>query len=122
VLGGREREVQVRFDPVRVAQHRITPGQLVGALQASNRNVSAGQLRDGKLDVRVRTIGQYESVQQVLDTIITHTPAGVVTVGDVAQVVETFKKPDRMVRARGEEVIAINAQREVGSNVMQVMD
>jgi HAE1 family hydrophobic/amphiphilic exporter-1 len=122
VLGGREREVQIRFDPVRVAQHGITPRQLVEALQRSNRNVSAGELRDGKLDVRLRTIGQFESVEQVERTIVAHTQRGVVLVGDVAEVVETYKRPNRTVRARGEEVIAINAQREVGSNVMEVME
>lgn len=122
VLGGREREVQIRFDALRLAQFGITPRQFVNALQNSNRNVSAGELRDGKLDVRLRTIGQFEDVVQVEQTVIAHTPRGVVLVKDVAEVVETFKRPNRTVRARGEEVIAINAQREVGSNVMEVMD
>ena len=131
VLGGREREVQIRFDPLRLAQFGISPRELVEALQRSNRNVSAGELRDGKLDVRLRTIGQFESVEQVERTVIragngdrsgdvrSLTP---VRVGDVGQVVETFKKPDRFVRAMSEQVIAINAQREVGSNVMEVMN
>lgn len=122
VLGGREREVQIRFDPMRVAQHGITPTQLVNAIQQANRNVSAGERADGKLDVRLRTIGQYESIEQVEATVVTHTPRGVVRIGDIAEVVQTYKRPDRTVRARGEEVIAINAQREVGSNVMEVMD
>lgn len=122
VLGGREREVQIRFDPVRVAQHGISPRQLVTAIQQSNRNISAGELRDGKLDVRLRTVGQYENVHQVEQTVIAHTPGGVVRVSDIAEVVETHKRADRFVRSSGEHVIAINAQREVGSNVMEVMD
>ncbi len=122
VLGGREREVQIRFDPLLVAQHGITPAQLVSAIQSANQNVSAGELADGKLDVRLRTVGQFETVEQVEATVIAHTSHGVVLVGDIAEVVETYKRPERLVRAIGEEVIAINAQREVGSNVMEVMD
>jgi HAE1 family hydrophobic/amphiphilic exporter-1 len=122
VLGGREREVQIRFDPLRLAQHGITPTQLVTAIQQSNRNVSAGELADGKLDVRLRTIGQFDTVEAVEATVVTTSSRGSVLVGDVATVVETYKKPNRFVRARGEEVIAINAQREVGSNVIEVMN
>ena len=35
---------------------------------------------------------------------------------------ETFKEPRTFVRSRGNSVIAINFQREIGSNVMEVMD
>lgn len=121
-LGGREREVQIQFDPVRVAQYGITPTQLVTAIQRANRTVSAGEVSDGKVDIRVRTVGQYEAVDEVKETVIVNTPGGPVRISDIAQVEETFKKPDRFVRSRGEQVIAINAQREVGSNVMEVMD
>ncbi|TVQ51325.1 MAG: efflux RND transporter permease subunit [Phycisphaerales bacterium] len=121
VLGGREREVQIRFDPIRLAQHRITATQLVDAIQRANRNVSAGELVEGKLDVRVRTIGQFESTEQIEQTVITHTARGPIRIGDIAEVVESYKRPNRLVRSRGERVIAINAQREVGSNVMEVM-
>ncbi len=122
VLGGREREVQVRFDPVRLAQHKITPAMFVDALQRANRNVSAGQVADGKVDVRLRTVGQFSSVEAVEATVIANTDRGPLRVRDVAEVRETYKKPNRFVRSRGEPVIAINVQREVGSNVMEVME
>jgi HAE1 family hydrophobic/amphiphilic exporter-1 len=122
VLGGREREVQIRFDPVRLAQRGITAGQLVNAIRATNRNVSAGQVADGRSDVRVRTIGQYESVDSVERTVVAYEDGVPVLVGDIAEVVETFKEPSSFVRSKGRPVLAINVQREVGSNVMQVME
>ena len=121
VLGGRERETQIRFDPVMLAQRGITPTQLVEALRRTNVDVSAGQMQDAKANVRVRTISQFTTVDEVERTVIADTDAGPVLVRDVAEVVETHKEPITFVRSRGEPVIAINAQREVGSNVMQVM-
>ncbi|HMN97589.1 MAG TPA: efflux RND transporter permease subunit [Phycisphaerales bacterium] len=121
VLGGREREVQVRFDPQLLARRDVTLDQLVAALRDANRNVSAGELRTGKLDVRLRTVSQFEDPRNVEETVIAVTPAGIVRVGDVAEVVETFKKPTSFVRSKSRPVIAINAQREVGSNVIEVM-
>src|SRR5690606_5886192 len=60
VLGGREREAQIRFDPVRLAQRGVSPADLVNAIQRANRDISAGELDDAKVAVRVRTISQYE--------------------------------------------------------------
>ena len=121
VLGGREREVQIRVDPVRMAQFGITATEFARRIRDTNQNISAGRLADGKLDVRVRTIGQYESLDQIEDTVVAHTEAGQVLVRDVADVVQTFKEPTSFVRSRGVPVIAINAEREIGSNVMKVM-
>lgn len=122
VLGGREREVQVRFDPNLLAQRGVTLDELVAALRDANRNVSAGEVKAGKLDIRVRTVGQFEDPRSVEETVVASTPAGVVRVVDVATVIETFKEPTSFVRSKGRPVIAINAQREVGSNVIEVMN
>jgi len=121
VLGGREREVQIRIDPVLLAQHRITPTQFVAAIRDTNQNISAGELADGKLDVGLRTIGEYQSLQEIERTVVADTDAGPVLVGEIADVVLTYKEPSSFVRSRGQAVIAINADREIGSNVMDVM-
>jgi HAE1 family hydrophobic/amphiphilic exporter-1 len=121
VLGGREREAQIRFDPVLLAHRGITPSELVEAIRRTNLDVSAGELADAKLNVRLRTVSQFESVEEVEQTVIKTTTGGPVRVGDVAEVVETYKEPTSFVRSRSVPVIAINAQREVGSNVMEVM-
>jgi hydrophobic/amphiphilic exporter-1 (mainly G- bacteria), HAE1 family len=121
VLGGREREVQIRFDPVLLAQRGITASSLVGAIRGANRNISAGQVPDGASDVRIRTMGQFSHVRHVEQTVIGYEDGVPLLVRDVADVVETHKERRSFVRSRGRPVLAINVQREVGSNVMQVM-
>ncbi len=121
ILGGREREVQVLYDPEVLAAKGLTPSQLAQALLRENRDVSAGALQESKSDVRVRLAGQYQRIADVEDTVIAQTPGGPVFVRDVAAVVETFKEPRTFVRSRGKPVLAVNAQKEVGANVMAVM-
>lgn len=121
VLGGREREMQVRVDPLRMAQMGVTYLELANALRQENVNVSAGNLQEGKTDVRVRTVGKYQSEEEIERTIITYTEGGPIRVGDVADAVLTYKEPNSFVRSKGEQTLAINVTREVGSNVMQVM-
>jgi HAE1 family hydrophobic/amphiphilic exporter-1 len=122
VLGGAEPEMQVQVDPRRMAQLGIQPGQLVAALQTQNVNISAGEIAEGKFDTRVRAVGEYERTDQIEQTIVSSPGEPVVRVRDVARVELTYKEPDAIVRSRGERSLAINAQREVGSNVMEVMN
>ncbi len=122
VLGGREREVQIQVDPVLLAQHGITPTRFAEVIRDTNQNMPAGQLADGKLDVRLRTIGQYRSIEEIERTVLADTAAGKVLLRDVAEAVLTYKEPTSFVRSKGRQVIAINADREPGTNVMEVMD
>ena len=122
VLGGRERETQVIFDPELLAAKGISPAELARALRSQNRDVSAGALEQAKSNVRVRLAGQFESVTDVEDTVVAQTAGGPVFVRDIARVEETYKEPFTFVRSMGQQVLALNFQREVGANVIEVMD
>lgn len=122
VLGTREREMQVRVDMQKLAARGIKLGQLVQALRVENVDVTAGTVDEGKRSTSVRVTGLYDSAEQVRDTLVSYsTEGGPVYVRDVAEVVSDFKKEFGFVRSRGESVVAINAQRETGTNVLTVM-
>ncbi len=121
VLGGSEPEMQVRVDPLRLAQFHIQPTRLAQVLREQNLNASAGNIEEGKLDVRLRAVGRYESADEIAQTIISEPDEPIVRVRDVAEVKLGYKEPFAIVRSKGERSLAINAQREVGSNVMTVM-
>ena len=70
VLGGREREIQIRFDPSELAARGLTPADVARRIRSHNVDLSAGAVPDGKLDVRLRTVGQYDSVESVGNTIL----------------------------------------------------
>ncbi|MGH7213306.1 MAG: efflux RND transporter permease subunit [Tepidisphaeraceae bacterium] len=122
VLGGRVREMQVRVDLQRLASRGITIDAFVEALRDENRNVSAGAVAQGKRDVSVRGIGQYDQPDQIRDTVVGWTDTGApVYVRDVAEVGIGFKRQVSFVRSQGQDVMALNAKRETGTNVIEVM-
>ena len=121
IFGGRERELQVHFDPVLLAQHQLSITAFVAALQDINKNLSAGALQQGKYDVRIRTVSRFTSPESILNAVIRKDEAGPVFVRDVATVHETFKEERSFVRHKGQKVLAMNFQREPGSNLLSVM-
>jgi HAE1 family hydrophobic/amphiphilic exporter-1 len=121
IFGGRERQVHIQIDPQLMAQRSITFNQLREAIQRTNVNVSAGSISDGRLDVRVRTVGEYNDLDKIRETVIVETPGGPIRVRDLGKVTMSLQKERGFVRNKGRAGLAIPVYREVGANVMQVM-
>jgi len=121
VFGGREEELQVVVDPRRLGARKITIPQLRLALGVRNQDVSAGDYWEGKRRYVVRTLGQFRTPKDVEDVVIARREGVPVYVRDVAEVRLDYKKPEGEVYNFGRRCMAINAIRETGANVLEVM-
>ncbi len=119
-FGALFRELHVIYDPALMASMGITVAELSAALRAESQDVSAGDFGEGKRRYVVRTMGRYRTPEDVARTVI-EVRAGVpIRVADVAEVELGFQKPSALVRFQGEPALAMNAQRQLGSNVLEV--
>lgn len=121
VLGGREMEFRVVVDPSKLAGYHLTIDDLHTALRNQNQNTSGGDIREGKNKNVIRTIGQYDDPEKVEDTIVTLRNNSPIRVRDVATVNVDYKKTDGIVRQKGVACLAVNAQQEPGTNLIEVM-
>jgi HAE1 family hydrophobic/amphiphilic exporter-1 len=119
--GGREHELQVIVDPARLAAHRVTWGELAAALERENRNFSGGDFDEGKRRYVVRTIGEYLSPEDVEDIVVAVREGVPIYLRDVGEARLGYRKARTRVFSQGQPVIGINAVRETGSNVLEVM-
>ena len=121
ISGGLEREIQVLFD---VDKARMLDTQLenvLSVLENANVTTPAGNLREDRLEVRVRTPGTFTSVEQIRDTVIATGKNGdKIRIGDVAEVVDTHKKVTRFVRVNGKNGIMIQVYKQSGANTVSV--
>ncbi len=123
VYGGFERELQIIVDPAAMAAHAVTVSQMAAAITAENTNISGGSFDEGKRRYIVRTVGQYTSPEQIEAVVIRDDgPGGRVRVADVARAHLGYKRATVTVRQRGKSAIAVNATRETGANVLEVME
>ncbi len=121
VFGGQEPEVQVEVDTTKLAARGLTIADVRRALTEDNQDSSAGDFFEGKRRIVVRTLGEYRSLEQVKQQIISNPSGQPIYVSDVAEVRMGFKKRDGFVRRLGVEGVALNCQREPGANVIEVM-
>ena len=121
VYGGYERELQVTVDPEALAARGITISDVIGAITRENVNISAGSFDEGKRRYIVRTVGEYHDPSDIEDVVVRSLNGSRVRVGDVARAQIGFKKQTATVRVKGHPAIVVNATRETGSNVLEVM-
>jgi HAE1 family hydrophobic/amphiphilic exporter-1 len=121
VFGGREREVRVTLDPAALVAHGVTIAELRAAIDNENRNYSGGDFDEGKRRYVVRTIGEYRSMEEIENIVVATRNNVPIYLRDVAAVTLDFRKPTIQVFNRGDSVIAINATKEPGANVLDAM-
>jgi len=118
IFGGEEREMQVLLDPDRLAEKNIAIGDLIAAIRAENLNVRGGFVDQGKRRFNLRTVGRFESTQDVGDIVIARSPRGAVYLREVAEVKMGYKKKLSEVRTNGKPTVVFGAKRKTGANVM----
>jgi HAE1 family hydrophobic/amphiphilic exporter-1 len=123
IYGGREREVHVEIDPAELAARGLTLREVEDALWNQNINVSAGTIERGKREYIYRTVGEYEKLEDVENTVVAYREGGPILVKDLGgRVVKTHEKQTSFVRSKAQPVIAMPARRETGANVIEVME
>ncbi len=125
--GSSETELRITIDPVKMAYFGLTVPYVVETIKNANSSISAGDVEEGKRKYIVRAEGEINSEKQVKDIVLISEQDstgryGRVTVSDIANVEFTFKEPRAVIRFLGQSSIAINAVRETGANVIEVMD
>ncbi|MBM3584069.1 MAG: efflux RND transporter permease subunit [Alphaproteobacteria bacterium] len=127
IFGGREREVRIVVDPFRMAAYRLTITDVMAALRAADASITAGWVDEGKRRYVVRTEGDFDTVEDIANVVLRVDQGGGtgrvgrVLVGDIGRVVHDYAEPQSWFRALGEPAMSVNAVREAGANVLDVM-
>jgi multidrug efflux pump subunit AcrB len=120
VRGGREREVRITFDPYKAASLGIELPK-VAQLAGGAENISGGFSEVGKRRYTLRFAGQYD-VEALGDMVLEWREGRPVYLRDVAKIETRLVDRVGFVIQNGEPAMAVNAHRETGVNVIEVME
>ena len=99
VTGFRKREIVVEIRPERLDEYDVTFEQVGRAVQALNKDIPGGQLKGEKSNVRVRTMGERRTPEEISNLILLTRPDGtVIRLSDVAEVLPAFE--DKVEKGR----------------------
>lgn len=120
VKGGEEEEIQVNLIQGKVAAMGLTPASIGFTLSASNINRPGGSLKSATSNYLVRTLNEYQDVEEIRELTITPSGRPPVKLGDVAEVRRGVKDREEITRVNGQECVVLEVYKEGDANTVMV--
>ena len=120
IQGGEEEEIHININQGKVAAMGIDPLQLGQLIKNSNINRPGGSLKNQQTQLLVRTLNEYDDLEEMRALRITAPGKPSVRLGDVAEVVWTSKDKVEIARFNGDEGILVSLYKEGDANTVDV--
>jgi HAE1 family hydrophobic/amphiphilic exporter-1 len=120
VSGGLEDEIQIRVDQQKLSQLGLSIDQIASRIRAENVNLSGGRLEEGNQRFLVRTLNEFQSVDEFRDAIVAYVADRPVYLRDVATVERGYKEREAITRVKGRESVELAVYKEGDANTVQV--
>ena len=123
IFGIRESRILIEIDPERLDQYRLSLDEIRAAVGNQNRNVPGGALKTARGEILVRTLGVAGGVADVERMILRSTDTGhALTVGDVAEVRESFEDATVLSRFDGKPSLNLVVIKELSGDTISVAE
>lgn len=117
--GGLDRQVNVRVSNSQMRTYNLNVADISGRLGQENVQIPAGELVEGETVFSLRTIGNFEDIEQIRNSIVSVTEDGnPVYLEDVARVEDGIAQPIGNVRVQGNDGVIINIYKQSDSNIV----
>jgi HAE1 family hydrophobic/amphiphilic exporter-1 len=120
INGGLNREILVSIDNDKLRSNQLSFSQVTAALAGENVNLPAGTLKEGTINFLIRTLGRFESTQDIEGILISNIRGKKIYLGDIAKVEDTFKERNSITYVNGKPGIMVSLQKESGKNTVTV--
>ncbi len=121
ITGGLEKEFSVEIDLNKLNAYGLSFSEIADALKKSNVSLPAGSILKGQFRYALRTIGEFQSKEDIEKTAIKrNTDGSVIYVSDIANVKESFKEREGLTRFNGNEAVGLLVYKEPESNTVEI--
>ncbi len=120
VGGGLRREIHVDLNLEKLRALNLSVAQVVNTIRQENMNRPVGPVREGRFDVLLRTSGEFDSVNQILNVSLTSRDGVPVYVRDVAEVEDSHEDIRHYVGVNGQPALRLILFKQSGSNTVKI--
>jgi len=118
IRGGLEEEIHVALEEEALRRTGISIQRVIDRLAQENINVAGGTLKEGRTEYLVRTLNEYENLDQIADTIVTRFEGRAIRVRDLGRVYLAHKEREITTRTNGKESVQIEIYKEGDANIV----
>ena len=120
ITGGYENQIEINVINERMHGYGITTDYLAGIIGGENLNLPGGEVQKGNQKLTIRTVGEFQSIDEIQNLLIPLPTGGVVYLKDIANVEMKNKELATIAKTNGQNAINISVQKQSGTNTVQV--
>ena len=118
VKGGLEEEIRVEVSERQIGLMGLGINDINNRLREENVNLAGGRLLDGQTQYLVRTLNEFQSLEEIEDLVVGERNGVEIRIKDVGRVVRTHKERDIITRVNGVESVEIEIFKEADANIV----
>ena len=122
VRGGLEEEIHVLVDAGKLQRLNLSFRQVLDRLRAENINAAGGRIREGAAEYMIRTINEYQNLEEIANTVIFREDGHELRLKDVGVVVHGERDREMLTHTEGGESVQIDVYKEADSNMVLVAE
>jgi HAE1 family hydrophobic/amphiphilic exporter-1 len=122
-LGARKRQIKVAFDAKKLKERELSLTYLNTRLAQSGENIPAGKNEDSKQESIVRTVGQFDTLESVGNTIVSFFGGErSLRIKDLAKVEDSLEDEKSRTYLNGKRSLFLFVFKQSGANTVAVVD
>ncbi|MBU1986369.1 MAG: efflux RND transporter permease subunit, partial [Proteobacteria bacterium] len=122
LIGGREREIRVEFNPDRMAAYKLSFAEILQSVRSENVNIPGGSLDLGQGKYLLRIPGEFTDPAEVDTLMVAIRDGRPIYLTDVATVRDTFEDRTSHARLNGRNSVTLAVKKRTGENIIAVAD
>lgn len=122
ITGGLEREILIEVNPDLMISYNITFEEIENSLKSANLNLPAGNIMKGLFRYSLRTMGEFQNINEIKNTVISNNHGTKVLLQDIAKVTENFKERDGFTRFNSNEAIGVLIYKQPDANTVTISE
>ena len=120
IVGGLKREIRVHLDPDRLRAVGLSPARIAKVLYEENRETFTGRVTVENREIIARTMGEFESLDEIRNVVVSRNEHRLVYLKDVATVEDFHEEARVITRFNGENCVSLSVLKQAEANTVEV--
>lgn len=122
LFGLPEQVVRIELQLEKIAEMNIPIQAILGSIQSELNNIPGGQVEAGSKTFNIKTSGNYQSTEEVAETIVYSNQGRSVKLKDIATIQNGFEETKHITRLNGYRSIFVTAALKEGNNISSIQE
>ena len=121
IVGGREREIHIVVNPMKMASLNLSTKQLKDAITQQNIEIPGGKVEQPAKEFVLRTLGRIKNVNDFNSIVISNVNGTPIRISDIARVEDTGERMTSASYLNGKPSVTLVVKKQSGSNTVEVV-